>query len=456
MKNPTAYIRLGIAFMRENPQLIYTALLLLVIPLVFIFSSQWFLRVANENQERIVREQIGVLQDVIAEFARDRLDDPSQIAGHFSALGAANPSVAAFRIVQIDERGEYVIVASNASDEVGEIDKLNALGYQASALQTDRSLIFETQARDGRHYTAFRALPAADHSLSHVLLTDVSLATIDAIAEHNIRAAYLLLSFLILIVLAILVRQARIIDYAALYRRLEEVDTLKDDFVSMAAHELRSPLAAIRGYAELLHNAHLEGEDKESLDHIETSAKALALLIDDILDVARLQSGSMKFSPARLVLKDAAHTVIEELRPLAEEKRLALAMSLADGAAGAACIEADETRLRQVLVNLIGNAVKYTERGSVTVELAIEDGRVVLSVRDTGMGISAEDQEHLFSKFFRVRRQETARIRGTGLGLWITKELILRMGGTIRVESIKNVGTRFVVAFPKLEGSGAA
>ena len=149
--------------------------------------------------------------------------------------------------------------------------------------------------------------------------------------------------------------------------------------------------------------------------------------------------------------EDIATVVDSFLRP-AEDKGLAL--SFARVSLPRILVDAD--RFRQVLINLIGNAIKYTPSGSVTVS-AISDGKqVTIRVSDTGMGISAEDQQKLFQKFFRVKNDETKMITGTGLGLWITTALVKQMKGTIAVESIKGKGSDFILSFPVASSDGVA
>lgn len=111
-------------------------------------------------------------------------------------------------------------------------------------------------------------------------------------------------------------------------------------------------------------------------------------------------------------------------------------------------IAVDVDRFRQVMINFIGNAIKYTPRGSVRLMTNVVDNHVVIRISDTGMGISAEDQKKIFQKFFRIKNEETAHIMGTGLGLWITQEIVRNMNGTIAIESIKGKGTDFIVSFP--------
>ena len=139
---------------------------------------------------------------------------------------------------------------------------------------------------------------------------------------------------------------------------------------------------------------------------------------------------------------------IEEIRPAADKKGLAFNLELLDTPVA---INADENRLKQVLINLAGNAVKYTEKGSVTVSLQAKKSELLITVADTGMGISSEEQANLFQRFYRIKNEKTKDIIGTGLGLWLTLEIVKRMKGKITVESIEGVGSHFTVHFPLAE-----
>ncbi len=449
MKNLMQHLERGWSFIRSHPQIIYTILLLICIPTAYIISAQWFLTVANENQERIERESIGLLQSTIVHVVGRELDDLSSVSRELAALRQYSESIALMRLVRLSSDGTYEIVASSDTNEIGTIDTGNLLGYREVALEPSRSLIFETPAADGRHWVAFRTVPVETGERPHVLLLDLSLARIDAVAAQNIVIAYLVLGLLVLIMLALVLRQARIVDYATLYRQLQEVDKLKDDFISLAAHELRAPLTAIRGHAEMLEpfidKAHA---GRQSLERIETSAEQLSLLIDDILDVARLQTGKMAFTFEPVRLSEVVADVFTQFEGVAREKLLTLGLENNSES----YVLVDRTRMRQVLINLIGNAIKYTPSGTVTVQFNVIGAEQQIAVLDTGLGISAEDQEQLFKKFFRVRSAETASIRGTGLGLWITKAIIEKHKGTLQVESMKGVGSKFIVSLPTVKG----
>jgi signal transduction histidine kinase len=441
----------GITLARNNPQITYTIFLMIAIPLAFFASGQRFLDASNQNQERLEKESIGRMQDAFALIAPEKMNDSEFLNRFILGLKKDNDSIEEFIVVK-KSGNSAVIAASLDQSAVGNIDTVNDPIYgQFESLMKENSVIFPTSINGQRHWRAYRAIINDSGVTLGFVLTDVSMQQIDTIAARSIWNAYLFLAFIVLIILVLLIRQARIVDYTVLYRRLQEVDQMKDDFVSMAAHELRTPLTVIRGYVDLLKDIkNLEEKDKENLRRIDVSAKGLNVLIGDILDVSRLEQGRMSFEFAEVDMNSTIAAATESFQALAKEKGLTLSYI---GKEDVPKILADAERLRQVLINIIGNAVKYTPSGSVSVSLLFDSlkNKVLIRVSDTGFGISAENQKRLFEKFFRVKSEEIGKIQGTGLGLWITREMVLAMKGEISVESIKGKGTDFIISFPAIE-----
>jgi PAS domain S-box-containing protein len=228
--------------------------------------------------------------------------------------------------------------------------------------------------------------------------------------------------------------------------RLREVDRLKDEFVASVSHELRTPLTSIRGYLELLRDdITLDPEHDGMLDIVDRNAERLHALVSDLLFAAQVAAG--KEVALELAAVDLGEVVTESLRgagPRAEAGGVTLELD-----AGPCTLRADAMRLAQVADNLVSNAIKFTPPGgTVRVTVAEQDGRAVLSVADTGMGIPAEEQGALFSRFFRSRAATAGAIQGTGLGLAIVKSIVEAHGGSISVTSDVGVGTTFAVTFP--------
>jgi signal transduction histidine kinase len=439
----------GIKFVRDNPQIVYTIFLVVVIPLAFFFTSEQFLEVARDNQNRLERSRIGVLQDVFVLFAKWNLDQPEFLRDRVRVIAHETETMTNFQMLGVGDGVLFPVLVSMNTDEDGTMvtpDPLtrSLLGFASS--QPAQSFAAEFFKDGIRYWRSARAITATSSNMAvGYVLTDLSMAQGDAVARQHISNAYITLAFIILLIVLLLARQARIIDYATLYQRLKEVDTMKDDFVSMAAHELRSPLTIIRGYTEILgEEKGLSEGGRGSLGNIDHAATQLNSLIGDILDVAKLQEGRMSFEMKTVDVSQEIASVVDSFMRPAKDKGLTLTYVPTT----LPLIFVDMNRFHQVLINLVGNAVKYTPQGSVTVSVAGEGDRLSVRVSDTGMGISAEEQQKLFQKFYRVKNAETREITGTGLGLWITAQIVKTMKGTISVESIKGKGTDFIVSFP--------
>ncbi len=230
---------------------------------------------------------------------------------------------------------------------------------------------------------------------------------------------------------------------------LKELDQMKSEFVSTVSHDLRSPLASILGYAHLLRSMGPLNEAQDLfVERIARGATQITELIDDLLDIGRIEAGvDMEMTPCDI--SAITRAVIEELGDTAGHKNQQLLYQDSDQTAP---VLGNELRLRQVISNLIGNAIKYTpEDGEIRLQIRQEDGTVLLSVADNGIGIPPADLPYIFDKFYRVESDETADIQGTGLGLSICKSVVEQHGGQIWAESEHGCGSVFYVALPAIK-----
>lgn len=239
--------------------------------------------------------------------------------------------------------------------------------------------------------------------------------------------------------------------------KLYEDDQMKSEFVSIASHELLTPITAIKGYLSMILDEHRGKVDKEAqgyLENVYTSANRLASLVKDLLSLSRIESGKMKFEPQSLDITKVIGDAIAQLRFTAEEKHIQLTFEPPAMKQPLPAVLADPDRTMEILMNLIGNAIKYTPKGSVTVCVYSEAKpapHLRVEVADTGLGMSKPAQSHLFEKFYRVTTPETAGILGTGLGLFITKSMVEKMGGIIGLQSVEGKGSTFSFTLPLLE-----
>lgn len=230
--------------------------------------------------------------------------------------------------------------------------------------------------------------------------------------------------------------------------RLKEVDQLKSEFLSIASHQLRAPITAVRGYAANI----VEGEYgpvpenlKAPLATVQETARMMVNSIEDYLNISRIEQGRMKYEKSDFDLADLVKKSVRELTPVATKKNLTLTAVAPDDL----IINADIGKIKQVITNLIDNAIKYTTVGSVTVTLEKKDAVARITITDTGVGIAPDEISALFEKFKRARGANKVNTTGTGLGLYVAKQLAEGNGGKIWVESDGvGKGSRFIVELP--------
>jgi two-component system phosphate regulon sensor histidine kinase PhoR len=229
------------------------------------------------------------------------------------------------------------------------------------------------------------------------------------------------------------------------------VEAVRRDFVTNASHELRTPLTAILGFAETL----LASKDRDEAARaqvrvIHRNSERLARLVDDLLELSRIESGGVRLEPAPIDVARVAESVLESLAPRLKERSIE-ARVVDDGAPQA---RADRRAVEHVLENLLDNAAKYTEPGGrIEVRARREGDLVAVDVADTGIGISEADQIRVFERFYRVDRARSRDLGGTGLGLSIVKHLVQAMGGEVRLRSALGLGSTFTFTLPSTGSS---
>ena len=237
------------------------------------------------------------------------------------------------------------------------------------------------------------------------------------------------------------------VENAELYRRANESNRLKDEFLATFSHELRTPLSSILGWLRILGSAQADVETRlRAVRTIERSAQTLARMVDDILDLAGGASGTLRVQRTAVNLADVARRAIDQIAPAAAARRIAVRLEAPDSM----WIEGDAARLEQIIGNLLSNAMKFTpENGEVRVGVDASDGRAVLKVADTGIGIDPGFLPHVFEKFRQAEGTFTRRFGGLGLGLAITRHLVELHGGTVEAASDgEGRGAIFTVRLP--------
>jgi signal transduction histidine kinase len=238
-------------------------------------------------------------------------------------------------------------------------------------------------------------------------------------------------------------------DLADANERLKELDRLKSEFLSTMSHELRTPLNSIVGFTGILRQGlagPLNDEQKKQLGMVQTSARHLLGMINDLLDLSRIESGKMELLRETFAVSDLVNQVVDSLKPQVEQKNLRLESSLDDPSL---TLHSDWKRCFQILLNLANNAVKFTQVGVIRLTVTSNPAQVEFAVSDTGIGIKAEHMEHLFEAFRQVDGSARRVYEGTGLGLYLSKELATMLGGYMKAESEFGIGSRFTFTVPR-------
>jgi len=244
----------------------------------------------------------------------------------------------------------------------------------------------------------------------------------------------------------------RTAELAAAMEKAQAADRIKSAFLATMSHELRTPLNSIIGFTGIMLQelaGPLNAEQRKQMTMVQNSSRHLLALINDVLDISKIEAGQLELSLTTFELRPSIEKMVSLVSPMAEKKGIDLKLEITDDIGTA---NTDQRRLEQVILNLLNNAVKFTEKGYVRIICRTEDDHYLLTVSDTGIGMHPEELSDIFQPFHQIDTGLSRKHEGTGLGLSICKKLSDLMGGTIAVESRWGQGSTFTVRFPKRTG----
>lgn len=434
----------GLNRMRLNTRLLLVGVLVFVLPLIFIWSAQNFYATAYDNMHTALKQRVGSVTDALYAVLVSTNGDPVIINSAVQTIITQNSNdpgdIRTIRVYAETPNGLLTIAADR--DELlnqyePAAENIKNLGF--SNLNT----FFQIESLvDGKRVWSTYKRIESDNTLYYIY-AEFDLSKIDLLMTKRQQESYLGLSGIFLFLMALAYWLHRQTFWHEKYDELSQSLNDRDLFSNMIAHEFRSPLTAIRGYASFLEEALPVSDDKHRFaSNIRQSTEHLVALVSDFLEVSRLQSGKLTIEKQDVDIRSILATTVENLVLMANEKGLELVY---EPRSTPVIFNTDGSRLLQVLTNLVTNSIKYTNSGTIKLFCEPDYKSVIIKVTDTGTGISAEDQKKLFTPFTRVGGVDAARITGTGLGMYITKQLVTLLGGTIGVESIKGVGTHLVI-----------
>ncbi len=453
------FSRFGFVFLKKNFQIVYATILLLLIPAAVVLNSVIFIRNTQKIIDTELQRKANLAEQVFVKTISSAATDPLILQRRVNEVTSISDDIYGLDIL-VPDGENFRVVASLDPDAVSTTTSFlnNTIAWKTggsiaySTLSESRSPALEGKVPDrgkNRYWVVTGPLYSVTGEKVGLVSMKISSQIIDQLTQQNLNRSIVILLITIVIIILLLFNNTRLFEYAMLFRKLKEVDQMKDEFISIASHELRAPLTGIRGYLDMILAKELGPVSRtvrEKLEMVQDATERLHELVEDLLDVSRIEQGRLVMKTESLDAVSILRQIVDQFSALAKEKRIGLALEAPRESIPH--VLGDEQKFRQVMINLIGNAVKYTPKGSVRVTATVKEDTMEIKVIDTGLGMSGKEREHLFEKFYRIRNRQTANIPGTGLGLWITHELVGLMKGSIYVDSIERVGTQVAVILP--------
>lgn len=436
---------------RSKLEILYSVGIILAIPTLLAINTVLLTSSTRSAFDLELSRKSDLVNSVIAQQSLPAVEtrDYENLNSNLSAIEKTQPSIRQLQVIVKDETGiNRVAQGDETLDDINpSIETQVNIAYERRQPVARFINIYDGDRRSQAWNVATPILDGEDNVLGVAVS---SILTNDA--EEVIDSAYLnsfiIMAVSIVVIVVLLFRHFRLVGYVQLLAKQKELNQTMSDFLSVATHELRAPTTVIKGNMENITDGiygPVDTKVKEQLGVVLAQTDRMNSLVNDLLNVSRVEQGRIEYDIQDVDSTQVLRTIYDMYRPIANNKGLDLSVDIAEGLPN---IRVDEGRLQEIFTNLIDNAVKYTETGSVTITQKLDGKKLETSIKDTGFGMSPEDSKRLFQRFYRIRTDKTSTINGTGLGLWIIKQYIEAMGGKIEVESIEGTGSNFIVSFP--------
>ena len=430
----------------------YSLAVMILIPAAIVMNTVWFAKGIQRDFDTELRRKANLANEVFGVAVVDILSGTNAASNQLKLQQLVDQTVAKtdeiqdLEIITPEGTGYKVLAASN-HDLINHASRDVQL---AAAWSEQTPIAALVQPGEGLE-KAWRVItPIADKSKQvAVVRMDVSVKAASDLLAATLKTSLIVLVVTVIVVLLLLVNHMRLVEYAVLFRKQKELDQMKNDFISVATHELKSPMTVIKGYLSEVIEGSIGTVDEKAKGALKIAfeqTERLTSLVGDLLDVTRLEQGRMKYELSVVNPVSVITPIVEHYQHRAAAKNLKLVY---EPPAEMAMLVADPSRFNEIISNLVDNALKYSIKGTVVVTHQVEGDLVKTMVRDTGIGMSPAARERLFERFYRIKTEQTAKISGTGLGLWIIKQYIEAMGGKIVVESTEGTGSQFTVQLPR-------
>lgn len=437
-----------INFLKNKMAHFYVLAIVFLIPLLIVANGFWRITAYQSIVNTGLTDKSKLLTETLASTLGDQIDNAQILQQIISRAKLANSEIQDIAILK-PEGTNYTIFASTNP----EFENLLFFDSEIVKITKDGNTLVKPYKNTDfkpakRTWLGLALIKNDSQSNQAILITKLSSDKIDAQNRNTINISLIAMVLTIFVVFLLLVNHFRFYEYFVSYNKIREIDKMKDEFISIVSHELKTPLATVKGYLDMMFQGLTGKFDEKAREHlvkIMLNIQRLDLLISELLDVSRIEQERIQFDMQPVDVSKVIEKVLIELGENAKNKGLIIEHNTIKQMPA---IFADQDRLSQVMENIISNAIKYTEKGKILISYRLKDGNVVASIQDTGIGMAPEDMKRLFQRFYRIKNEKTMDVAGTGLGLWIAKAITEKMNGKITVESKVGVGSTFSLVFP--------
>lgn len=436
---------------KAKREIIYSVIILLLIPSLLAFNTILLATSVRKDYDKELQSRAELSNSVLAESLSSEIEslDATGVENKIQSISERQIELRNINVITRED-SEYQTLASSSDDtEISSSDKLQYDIVFARKWPVAKNIAARTDGGSPtRAWNVATPVLNDENEVVGIVTSDLLTVDVDERFDATLNRSMWIMLLTAIAVIVLLFNHFRFIGYARLLRKQQELNQTMSDFLSVATHELKAPMSIIKGYISNVTDGDfgkIPTKAKEQLEVAVSQTDRLNELVQDLLNVSRIEQGRISFDIKPINLTEIIQPIVNNYQKMAKEKNITINYAQTEPI----WVAVDVGRAQEIFTNLIDNAVKYSLKGTVDVRHDV-DGRFVHSyVRDTGIGMTAEERDRLFQRFYRVKNENTKGIQGTGLGLWIIKQYIEKMGGSISVDSLVGAGTEFHVALRK-------
>lgn len=429
-------------------QIIYSFAVLLIVPALIAANTLLLASGVRSNHDGELQSRAELANSVFAISVQDYLaqDQKDQATQRIRVLTETQKELQNVAVIAKNESGYEVFAAQGTYDQLSSSDLLQFdIVYTHKWPVAKSVLATKADGSKGRAWNVTSPVFDGEQNVIGIVTSDYLTADINEKFDATLNRSLIIMVVSAVAVVILLFNHFRFIGYADLLRKQKAVNQTMNDFLSVASHELKAPMSIIKGYiSNVMDGDHGEVSDdaKKQLGVAVSQTERLKELVQDLLNVSRIEQGRIKIEIQPVNVTKTINLIVDQYKQRAADKGIVIKFEEAETEHW---VHGDPGRLQEVFTNLVDNAVKYSVRGEVTIYVKQSGKNKTFAVRDTGIGMSAEERKRLFQRFYRIKNDKTKEISGTGLGLWIIKQYIEKMGGSISVDSLEGAGSEFQV-----------